>query len=151
MSVGQPENEFAHPPRLFDWWCGNVDAHCDGAAVRRVKLSTDIDTHVDRPWWRRCRRQPKAWADAPRAENQTHHRRRVAHRVELPGSEYRTQDVQLRGDVENWERRFHTEDGGGFRFALPTQHDRLVREYPVRIPLRQTAVLDEADPSGSGQ
>jgi hypothetical protein len=82
MSVGQSEDELSHSPRLFDRWCGNVGARCDGPTVRRVKLCTDIDIHSDRRNWQRCRDQPKARAYAPRTENHTDHGRRFVHRIE---------------------------------------------------------------------
>jgi hypothetical protein len=54
-------------------------------------------------------------------------------------------------DIEHWKCHLNVEDSGGFPVARPTQNDHLVRACAVRIPLRQTAVLGEADPVGSGR
>src|SRR5258705_1703697 len=133
---------------------GGAAVSAPTATARRYVESNSVPTStvaVTGAIGDRCRHQPKAWADAPRTEDHADHGRRLVHRVERPGTQHSTQQVEMRGDIEHWKCHLDVEHSGGFRVARPTQHDHLVWALTVRISLRQSAVLGEADPAGSGK
>jgi len=88
MAGSEAENELSHAPWLFDWWRSNVRIRCNGAAVCQFELSTDINIHSDGRDCRARRHQPQTWADAPRTENHTGHRRRIARAIQRSRSEH---------------------------------------------------------------